>query len=379
MKIGIITIYWDAINNYGCALQCYALQTYFRNAGHDVYLIRYLPKVKKSPIWQKIIKAFNPVLLGRFLMGRFNLFLGAKNDINSRDFISFRNTYLKQSEIIYSYKELAENPPDADVYIVGSDQVWNFLGAPLKKVKGDRLRAYFLDFGSDKIKRVAYAASFGEEKLAPEFIRAIAPLLKRFSYVSVREKSALEICRQCSVFDGEWVPDPTLLHDAEHYRSLISEDVEKILNPNRPYCLIYIIGNHSNLSTGKVFEWVKNKKLHIVYVPIHYYLYPYKKTFPTVPQWLYLVDNAEYVVTNSYHAALFSLIFQTQFGIISNNGIDAGANTRFTSLFEWVGLEDRCIDNDLTVLDKAIDWNAVSYILGQGIKEGIKLESKRWR
>jgi hypothetical protein len=228
--------------------------------GHDAYLIRYLPKVKKSPIWQKIIKAFNPVLLGRFLMERFNLFLGHKKDVNRRDFISFRNTYLKQSEIIYSYKELAENPPDADVYVVGSDQVWNFLGAPLKKVKEESLRAYFLDFGSDKTERVAYAASFGEEKLAPEFVDAIAPLLKRFSYISVREKSALAICRQCGVFDVEWVPDPTLLHSAEHYRFLIAGDVEKILKLNRPYCLIYIIGNHSNLSTGKVFEWAKKKE-----------------------------------------------------------------------------------------------------------------------
>jgi hypothetical protein len=124
---------------------------------------------------------------------------------NPRRFNNFREKYIKQSEkIYYSYEELVSSPPEADVYIVGSDQVWNMFSFSFEQAR-KRLRAYFLDCGDSEIRRIAYAASFGKEIVVDDFKKEMGPLLKRFDYISVREKSGLTICRQCGIENADWV------------------------------------------------------------------------------------------------------------------------------------------------------------------------------
>uniref|UniRef100_UPI0026114D82 polysaccharide pyruvyl transferase family protein n=1 Tax=uncultured Treponema sp. TaxID=162155 RepID=UPI0026114D82 len=129
LKVGILTFWWSN-DNYGQLLQCYALQKYLRDAGHDAFLIRYNSQndFTRSPVFIRLLKALNPILLFKYLNYRVNSrksIVEAK--LHDRHFEDFRNKYIVQSEKIYSsYSELKENPPEADVYIAGSDQVWNF-------------------------------------------------------------------------------------------------------------------------------------------------------------------------------------------------------------------------------------------------------------
>jgi hypothetical protein len=168
MKIGIMTFWWSD-DNYGQILQCYALQKYLRDAGHDAYLIRYDPRGDyEKKLWDKVIRALNPIELFFYLQRRIrNKKIIKKNKL--RKFNEFRDKYIRQSErIYYHYNDLVPDPPEADVYIAGSDQIWNIFSLPIQQVK-KRLRAYFLDFGKPDIKRIAYAASFGKETVGYEF------------------------------------------------------------------------------------------------------------------------------------------------------------------------------------------------------------------
>ena len=128
MRIGIMTFWWSN-DNYGQLLQCYALQKYLRDAGHDAYLIRYDNRQDlRTPALIKLLKGLNPYLLLRYLNHKMkSRKLQEEARIHNRGFDDFRNKYLKQSESLYTcYDQLEENPPQADCYIVGSDQVWNF-------------------------------------------------------------------------------------------------------------------------------------------------------------------------------------------------------------------------------------------------------------
>lgn len=353
MKIGVMTFWWDD-DNYGQLLQCYALQKYLRDREHDTYLIRYDPRndYVKTPLWKKIIKGLNPVKLSLFIWYRYKkMFL---KEINQRrKFNEFRDKYIKQSEkIYYSYDDLVSYPPDADVYIAGSDQVWNPDLLVFSKTK-NQVKAYFLDFGKPEIRRVAYAASFGKETISDEFAKEISPLLKCFNYVSVREKSGVDICRQCGIDNAEWVPDPTLLFNANEYRILYK--TKQMEQPERPYLFLYILNNKINFPVKSIYQWAAKKKLEVIYVTGNARYDHYKKTYATIPEWLCLIDNAEYVVTNSFHCSVFSLVFNKKFGVIPLKERSAEMNNRFDSLFEIFGIDKRFIDDSLDILDVHID------------------------
>ncbi|MDR2409140.1 MAG: polysaccharide pyruvyl transferase family protein [Bacteroidales bacterium] len=364
MKIGIMTFWWSD-DNYGQILQCYALQKYLRDAGHDAYLIRYDPRndYVKTPFLKKVIKVFNPVKLSHFVYYKVKkiMFHDKIEKTNYlRKFDCFRKQYMQQSKrMYYSYKELIEGPPEADVYIAGSDQVWNPDLLSFKKTK-NQVKAYFLDFGDGEKKRIAYAASFGKERLPDNFIQEITILLEKFDYVSVREKSGLDICRACGFDKVEWVPDPTMLLKASDYRALYAN--EPLSNIEKSYCLLYMLSNTYDFSIKVIYEWAKSKNLEIVYVTGNLKHDKYEKMYASIPEWLYLIDNAEYIITNSFHCSLFSLLFQKRFGIVPLTGSYLGMNSRFDSLFETMEIRQRFIDSSFTVLDTDIDWNKVENI-----------------
>jgi hypothetical protein len=340
MKIGIMTFWWSD-DNYGQILQCYALQKYLCDAGHDTYLIRYDPRndYVKTSVLKKALKVFNPVKLINHLSYKKRLINNRREEKdNPRRFNNFREKYIKQSEkIYYSYDELVSNPPEADVYITGSDQVWNTFSLSFERAR-KKLQAYFLDFGDSETKRIAYAASFGKETIADDFIRAISPLLKRFDYISVREKSGLTICRQCGIENADWVLDPTLLLTADNYRSLYKN--EQPVSPGKPYLFLYLLGNKTRFSVETVYQQAKEKNLEVVYVSGNVQMDKHKKVYATIPQWISLIDNAEYIITNSFHGCVFSLIFHKPFIPIMLTGkYVSGMNTRLKSLFELLELK----------------------------------------
>lgn len=360
MKIGIMTFWWSQ-DNYGQLLQCYALQKYLRDAGHDAYLIRYVSDndYDRAPVWKKILKAFNPVFLYKYICGKLHSSrIRGEQRKNDRHFEDFRESFIKVSDLLYtSYAELKENPPEADIYIVGSDQVWNpkCIGMPYSAAYKRIVNAYFLNFGFPKTKRVSYAASWGIKSLDEEKIDIIKPLLAKFDFVSVREQSGVEICKLCGYEEAKWVCDPTILLTADTYREIYR--VSKIRKIEKPFILLYMLNNEFNFDINNVYDFARLKNLSVVYVTGNGVIDNRDKFFATIPEWLYLVDNAEYIVTNSFHCGVFSTIFSKRYGIVPLCGTDSGMNSRFDSLFELYKINERYIsDNNFNVLD--IDYEA---------------------
>lgn len=355
MKIGILTFWWSQ-DNYGQLLQCYALQKYLRDLGHDVFLIRYNfeKDIRKNSYIIRLLKALNIFYLFSFLKKKIRkITVNKEQKLNTRFFDAFRDKYIIKSERDYStFCDLQNNPPEADVYIVGSDQVWNYWDISLKRFINP-LHAYFLDFGDKQIKRLSYAASWGVKEIPLEYQAEITPLLKNFNYVSVREESGKYLCNLCARPDAEWVCDPTLLIDAETYRNLYKSEVS--LN-KKGYILLYMLSNKCDFNINSVFTYAKERGLDVVYITGNGVIDKYKKYYATIPEWLYFVDNAQYVITNSFHCGVFSIIFHKQFCIVPLVGEASRVNSRFESLFSFCKIENRYLNNyDFSILGKEYD------------------------
>lgn len=355
MKIGIMTFWWSN-DNYGQLLQCYALQQYLREQGHEPFLIRYDPRTDIKPVslFRKIIKAFNIKNLINFIANKAKsriykrrVFLDKENKL--RKFDEFRREYIFQSEKVYlSYYELQKDPPEADCYIVGSDQVWNFYKMPLASCK-NIIHAYFLDFGRKSTKKIAYAASWGKTEIPENFIAEITPLLKQFDYISVREESGLDICKKCGIQNAEFRCDPTLLLSRNHYQNLCQSESTNL--SHRKYILIYRLWNSCNFPIKKIFKWAKINNFEIIYITANGLSDSYKKRCPTIPEWIALIANAEYVITNSFHGSLFSLIFRKKFGVVPLKDSQIGMNSRINMLFKLFHVSPRWFTDNFDILN----------------------------
>lgn len=353
MTIGILTFWWSQ-DNYGQVLQCYALQKFLRDLGHEAFLIRYnnTNDLKRLPLFLRLLKAFNPVILYKYLKKkiRFAKVLNEQIEYN-RHFDDFRKKYIPFSGKEYtSFKELKQNPPAADVYIVGSDQVWNYWNMRLWCYKNP-IHAYFLDFGSDSTKRLSYAASWGRKELSEEYKEEIVPMLAKFNYISVREQNGIDLCAQCGKNDAEWVCDPTLILSAEKYRELYQN--ENVRKQSSKYLFLYMLNNKFSFDIQKIYDFAQSKGLEVVYITGNGKIDKYPKYFATIPEWLYLVDNAEYVITNSFHCSVFSTIFNKKFGIVPLCDKDEGMNARFDSLLDLRGIDKHYIfEDDFSAIEK---------------------------
>ena len=356
MRIGILT-YWWASDNYGQLLQCYALQRYLRDLGHEAFIIRYNYNNEgiriKVPVWKRALKALNPVIFYKYFERK--ILRKRILEINKvREFDVFRSKYISLSNDFYAkYENLSANPPEADVYIVGSDQVWNFSFADFSGVK-NVVHAYMLDFGRENVKRISYAASWGVSAISDDLRKEITPLLKKFDYVSVREQKGLDLCKQCGVDNAEWVCDPTLLLDAESYRTLYREN--EIRKPQKKYIFVYMLNNQYEFNLDSIYRFAKERNLDVIFVTGNYKAEKRKLFYATIPEWLYLIDNAEYVISNSFHCAVFSILFKKQFGVVKLSGIHSGMNTRLDSLFDLFSISERYIrDDDFSILDASYE------------------------
>lgn len=366
MRIGIMT-FWGQVN-YGQNLQLFALSQFLKEAGHYPFLIRYYAA--------DFIANPHPPLHGKndgeehvTVAEKAALWAHLQNDLYARRIPFFIDSYLNVSDRIYGYAaELEETPPQADAYIVGSDQVWNFWRRPLEAVRDNELRAYFLDFGDSGVQRIAYAPSFGDQELDGGYQDAFSRLLSRFDYVSSREKKGVDLCRQCGVANADWTPDPTLLLPARRYLDLLPAD-RAFTHPEKPYIFLYMVNpNEEYIRKIRDLARQQGRELKIVGGNVGQALAMPGLTIPaTIPEFVHLVANADYVFTDSYHGTAFSLIFSRQFANLPSQFSGKG-ESRFQSIFAWCGLDSRNVDADFTPLP-AIDYDAV----------GKKLEELRTR
>lgn len=364
MKICILTQPLKC--NYGGILQAYALQKTLKDMGHDVLTLNYDRKIRLSK--KTIIKR----IVARLLWGkRISIFGNVAFPEINKKLIQFVNENINYSEIIYAplkYEHIAKYKFDA--YIVGSDQVWRSAYSPY-------LPTFFLDFLKYKgnAKKIAYAASFGTPSFDANLddLDLYASLAQKFDAISVREKDAINIVENNLKSRAELVLDPTMLLDAHDYTILINKYKEhdsKNENIIGKQCFGYILDVNRNKMA--IYKSISSR-LNLVHNLLTIQQFP-PKNFnldtciqPSVTSWLRMIKNSSFVVTDSFHGTVFSIIFNKPFVVIAN--MERGVS-RFNTLLEIFDFSYRIISPDdpdalEKILSSKIDWDKVNEILNQ--------------
>lgn len=307
MKIGILTQPLRA--NYGGVLQNWALQQVLLKLGHEPITIDLQPRILLKDYIIENIKGLIAYVL---IPSRRRPYLKLKFSRPSI-FDQFIREHIILTKPTSTYSRRLLNKYFMDALIVGSDQVWR------PRYNETCQTDMFLKFvGSYKCKRVSYAASFGteeweyDEKMACE----CAQLIKHFDAVSVREPSAINLCKDHFGITPKQVLDPTLLLDKDEYIDLI-KDTKPLCG--EPFMAAYIL-SPSEETTKKLTKIANEKNLRLVNFAAD------SNATLTVEQWISMFRDAEYIATDSFHGSVFSLIFQKDFEFFCNE--DRG-NTRF--------------------------------------------------
>ncbi|NME63973.1 polysaccharide pyruvyl transferase family protein [Clostridium cadaveris] len=342
MRIGIVTFHWS--KNYGAALQAYALKIKLENMGYDVNIINYKPKYpKKRESLDSRMKDY--ILKILLIMERKN-----KNKLHN-NFYEFEKNYFNETgEIYYNINEI--NNIKYDCIISGSDQLWN------PKLTGGMLdRVYFCDFDSTIAhKYVAYAASIGEKNINFNDATLFTKYLKNFNYISVRERNLIDELGKYTDKNIDHVLDPTLLLDSKDYKI-----IEQEVKIEKPYLLIYQNTKNSIIYSiaKKIAKQKKLKIYEVAYrkqVPSHGVS---QITFAGPREFLYLFNNADFILTNTFHGTVFSIIYKKDFISIPLQGRES----RVESLTEKLKLKNRLIynkdENIDAVLKSKINYDEV--------------------
>lgn len=354
------------MDNYGQQLQAYALQHYLRELGHDAYLIRYAPVRPARPLWRRIGIAIKYRLLtssARKAQNRLQAQAYKRNAVlnKQRLFPQFREQYLHSTHCLYTtIDELNQNPPEADVYITGSDQVWH------DSLMDRNNTATYLDFGAPSVRRISYAASIGRE-IPQREIGTFVALLKNFDRISVREHKVQELLQSLGFPKTTVTIDPTLLLSSAQYGEI--ENAEGLALSN-PYAFFYVLNirTEAELYWNYIGKTLAEQGLEVKsvaasgYLPAREFIPGVSNILATIPQWLSLVKNASVVFTTSFHGVVFSLLYHRPFYAILLTNENAKANDRLTSLLGICGLTRRIIANeqDAQHLDASpIDWEDV--------------------
>lgn len=358
MRIAILTIPLNA--NYGGILQAYALQTTLEKLGNHEVVVLDNPYLLKMPP-----KFLRPFVYAMRLVGRkLGMYHGnIKKEVAKNTYCT--NTYHFVNTNIHEYyiNGLEDIPKDRfDAIVVGSDQIWRSYFFHL--YFGEMPDAFLRFTDGWKIKRIAYAPSFGVEtwEYTAEETEECKKYIQKMDAVSCREVEGVEMCKKHLNCDTvKHVLDPTMLLTKDDYQKFVTINKEK---------------------TGKLLVYVmdptEDKQRLIDTIASKYCLVPnsiYKsgvKSPPSVEFWLQQFEDAEFVVTDSFHACVFSIIFGKEFIAYGNKNRGL---SRFTSLLRMFGLEDRLILS----FDEYIDKEIVSSITESQKKlEELRIESKEW-
>lgn len=313
-SIGILTLHRAL--NYGAVWQCYALKSTCESFGCRVETIDYNPYGDYKAIWATHMR---PSTAYRYLM-----FM--------RQFNRFVDERLNPTKHCVDHDIIKANPPQDDIYIVGSDTVWSNI------VVGDYFDSYLLDFAPSHVKRISYAASTGGNPM--ELNDSQLTELRKFSAISIREKQAVPDVQSKVDIPVVDVCDPTLL--------LTKDDYEKL--EKKPLCLpkhymVYfdLAGDPFCAEAAKLLS--KRLNLPILNLVGKYKRWArYNRLAPTPEKWLYIMHHADFVCTNSFHGVCFSIIYNRPFVCCAAQiGGRAKTNGRVQNLLEQTHLNNRYI------------------------------------
>ncbi len=347
----VLVITRHAIANYGSILQAIATQRAVESLGYECKIIDYIRRDEYknngliTAAKQKSYVKKCPPLLIAYCLAR----LGENTAANNK-FEAMRKKWLPMTEY---YSDLT-NPPKADIYMTGSDQVWG----PLMNAQYDW--NYFLSFADDSSKKVAYAASFAKMDISKEDASKMVKYLARYDSISVRESQAVQFLKDNGI-DSEQVVDPTLLFDGETWRKMLSA---KERSDKGKYVLIYQIHKNDMLCKhAKQFAQKVGLPLKRVAFMRHQKSWggDFVET-PDIREFIEYIDNAAYVVTDSFHGTAFSINLNTPFVTLMP---ETGTSARNISLLELTGLQSQIAkdENDFSVVGKTVDFAKSNEIL----------------
>lgn len=353
MKIGIVTLTLHA--NYGGILQAYALQVLLERMGHSVEVIESDEALCRKPSSLRLLLSNVKQTIKRLFGRPHRYFKDAVRDrfvfeAHTREFIDAYVHLHKYS----SFSSISKSAYDA--YVVGSDQVWR--PKYFKNMVASMPNAFLSFTRGWDVKRVAYAASFGtsEWEYSQKETEVCKKLLEKFDAVSVREANAVKLVDRYFSREADHLLDPTLLLSQEDYLDLMEKRVSL---PSAGNLMCYILDSNEEinefidkLACGKGLRAFcasvseKDRTL-----PLE------QRVHPPVEQWLRGFSDAEFVVTDSFHACVFSIIFKRQFVALGNKG---RGMDRFVSLLSLFGLEDRLVSDAMEALSlPEIDYDRV--------------------
>lgn len=353
MKIAILTLPLHV--NYGGILQAYILQTVLQDMGHEVEIIKYCFPTKLD-----ILRNMCFILLDKIRrrknVRRVNLL---KRHLLSGEINTFINEKMKFTSKRYNpvtIKEMSKS--DFDAFIVGSDQVWRVEYAP-------KIDTYFLSFlKKEKIKRIAYSASFGVDyqEYTSELIKNCKQYFSLFDAVSVREDSGLKL-----IDDYHWKSkkecvhtlDPTMLLDMDDYTRLFHLN---IVTTRRLFAYILDFNEDVNAIRKQIADL---KELNIEAVDD---IEETGKPLMSPIQWIECIATSQFVVTDSFHGCVYSILFHRPFIVLGNT---ERGNARISSLLRLVRLEERNVfsltdfEERKNTLLEDIDYQKVDMILNE--------------
>jgi len=326
MKIGILTIHTSF--NYGAMLQAFALQAAIMKLGYNVQIIDYYPKeLERSNLLRNITSDAKQII--KYLYARFNPNIQKK----IHRFDKFRNQ-MQLTKRYYNKKELYQNPPSFDIYMVGSDQVWNM-------EKGfDPF--WFLDFINHKPK-ISYASSFGTVTIPNEHKEKLKKYLSSFEDISVRENDGVIIIKEAANLEASQVLDPTFLLTRSEWSRL---------GAKRQYEGEYILayGFSNSIEFIQLIDNVKKRyplPVIAIAIGVHSSINADKCFINTGPnEFIALFRDAKAICTDSFHGLAFSIHFRKTFFTIPH----PTRNSRLKSLLDLLKLNERQFSDSSMVL-----------------------------
>jgi len=353
MKICTITCHHAY--NHGAMLQAYALQQYLKSLGHEVSVIDYRPQY--MPGLQLDFDEVSPRFdyFGIRLLYRLLKKTERQYDQDRRYLMEdfFVEHISVTGQCYTTIEELVANPPICDLFIAGSDQIWN------TTLKNGRDRAFYLDFGCPK-RKISYAASFATPEIEQGYEDFVKTQLQNFDAISVREESGARILESLG-YKGKVVVDPVFLLDRKHWEEFDKSET------GDDYILTYDF-NPKDKTISKLA-----KRLSRIYNCKIYSLMPYKSDYSDCSVYLSapnrfvsLVKNAKCVISNSFHGTVFAMMFAKKFFVVDR--ID-GLNLRMHDLLSRYGLDDRLVALDVPEdrLREEIDYGPVYQKLSKDI------------
>ena len=333
-KVAILTITNSGMN-FGNRLQNYALQEALKKCGAEVKTIKSVKSIYGSLLLSKIRQMIKEIV---------------KNNKRRRIYGSFEKAYISYDSM-FRYENINESKfaDRYDAFIAGSDQVWN----PNFHFNSDFEFATF----APKEKRFSYAASIGVSDITDKQLPGFINNLKGMRKISVRESDSVELVERLIGRRPMLHVDPTMLLEQENYR-LLEQKPDYDL-PEK-YLFMYYLGNVSEDYRSIVQSIADESGLKIV----KFTETPGEPFYNIGPQhFLYLVDHARYICTDSFHGAVFSVLFKKQFAIFTRQDKDIPMNSRIETLVKTFGLQERLIDELGNDYVRNIDYESVFEIL----------------